>query len=197
MLMTTASLHIKMTQHASTGYLELILGCMFSGKTTKLLEIYNMYLICDIECCVVNYDKDKRYHSELLSTHDKKMIPCINVKNLGEVASRENIDKYDVFLINEGQFFVDVYEVVLDLVQNHGKKVYVCGLDGDYKQQTFGKLLNLIPHCDNYSKLHAICKKCKDGTPASFSKRITTETDQEVIGSDNYIPVCRKCYTSI
>jgi thymidine kinase len=188
----TLRLNFKM----STGYLELILGCMFSGKTTKLLEIYNMYKICEVECCVVNYDKDKRYHEELLSTHDKKMIPCINVKNLREAVTDANVAKYDVFLVNEGQFFMDVDEVVLDLVQTHGKKVYVCGLDGDYKQQTFGKLLNLIPHCDNYSKLHAICKKCKDGTRAAFSKRITSETGQEVIGSDNYIPVCRKCYVS-
>ena len=192
----TTTLNLKMNKNTPAGYLELILGCMFSGKTTKLLEIYNMYRICEVECCVVNYDKDKRYHEELLSTHDKKMIPCINVKNLREALTDVNIVKYDVFLVNEGQFFVDVDEVVLDLVQKHGKKVYVCGLDGDYKQQTFGKLLNLIPHCDNYSKLHAICKVCKDGTPASFSKRITSETDQEVIGSDNYIPVCRKCYIS-
>ena len=192
----TTTLNLKMNKNTPAGYLELILGCMFSGKTTKLLEIYNMYRICEVECCVVNYDKDKRYHEELLSTHDKKMIPCINVKNLREALTDVNIAKYDVFLVNEGQFFVDVDEVVLDLVQKHGKNVYVCGLDGDYKQQTFGKLLNLIPHCDNYSKLHAICKVCKDGTPASFSKRITSETDQEVIGSDNYIPVCRKCYIS-
>jgi len=188
----TTNTHFKM----ATGYLELILGCMFSGKTTKLLEIYNMYKICEIECCVVNYNKDKRYHDELLSTHDKKMIPCINVKNLRESVTDDNLAKYKVFLINEGQFFADVDEVVLELVNVHGKKVYVCGLDGDFKQETFGKLLNLIPHCDNYSKLHAICKKCKDGTPASFSKRVTNETEQEVIGSDNYIPVCRKCYVS-
>lgn len=194
--MTTTLVNFKMNKNTPAGYLELILGCMFSGKTTKLLEIYNMYKICEVECCVVNYDKDKRYHEELLSTHDKKMIPCINVKHLREAVTDVNVAKYDVFLVNEGQFFVDVDEVVLDLVQKHGKKVYVCGLDGDYKQQTFGNLLNLIPHCDNYSKLHAICKVCKDGTPASFSKRITSETDQEVIGSDNYIPVCRKCYIS-
>lgn len=194
--MTTTIVNLKMNKNTPAGYLELILGCMFSGKTTKLLEIYNMYKICEVECCVVNYDKDKRYHEELLSTHDKKMIPCINVKHLREAVTDVNVAKYDVFLVNEGQFFVDVDEVVLDLVQKHGKKVYVCGLDGDYKQQTFGNLLNLIPHCDNYSKLHAICKVCKDGTPASFSKRITSETDQEVIGSDNYIPVCRKCYIS-
>jgi thymidine kinase len=194
--MTTTLVNLKMNKNTPAGYLELILGCMFSGKTTKLLEIYNMYKICEVECCVVNYDKDKRYHEELLSTHDKKMIPCINVKHLREAVTDMNVAKYDVFLVNEGQFFVDVDEVVLELVQKHGKKVYVCGLDGDYKQQTFGNLLNLIPHCDNYSKLHAICKVCKDGTPASFSKRITNETDQEVIGSDNYIPVCRKCYIS-
>lgn len=183
---------MNMTQ--PTGYLELILGCMFSGKTTQLLEMYNMYQICDIEPCVVNYIKDRRYHEDLLSTHDKKMIPCINVKKLSEIVTPEILAKYSVFLINEGQFFDDIDEIVLELVNIHNKKVYVCGLDGDYKQNIFGKLLNLIPHCDKYRKLHAICKKCKDGTLASFSKRISDELGQEVIGSNNYIPVCRKCY---
>lgn len=178
----------------NVGYLELILGCMFSGKTTKLLEIYHMYKICDIECCVINYYKDKRYHEELMSTHDQKMIQCINVKSLADAFTEINIQKYNVFLINEGQFFNDLYDEVLKVVEKYNKKVYVCGLDGDFQQQTFGKLLSLIPKCDNYVKLHAICKLCKNGTLASFSKRITNETGQEVIGSDNYVPVCRKCY---
>ena len=184
------------TRDNGVGYLELILGCMFSGKTTKLLEIYHMYKICDVECCVINYYKDRRYHEELLSTHDHKMIPCINVKCLHDAFTPENIEKYKVFLVNEGQFFTDLYDEIIRMVDVHNKKVYVCGLDGDYNQSSFGTLISLIPKCDNYSKLHAICKMCKDGTPASFSKRITSEKEQEVIGSDNYIPVCRKCYNA-
>jgi thymidine kinase len=78
------------------------------------------------------------------------------------------------------------------LVNEHNKKVYVCGLDGDYQMKKFGQILDLIPICDEVEKLHAICTICK--APASFTKRITQETEQKVIGSDNHIPVCRMCH---
>ena len=74
------------------------------------------------------------------------------------------------------------------------KKVYVCGLDGDFERKKFGQILNLIPLCDKVTKLTSLCSVCKNGAPGIFSKRITLETEQTVVGSDNYIPVCRKCY---
>ena len=77
---------------------------------------------------------------------------------------------------------------------NHNKKVYVCGLDGDFERKKFGQILNLIPLCDKVTKLTSLCSVCKNGAPGIFSKRITLETEQTVVGSDNYIPVCRKCY---
>tara|TARA_Y100000590_G_C15599014_1_gene969251 strand:+ start:244 stop:786 length:543 start_codon:yes stop_codon:yes gene_type:complete len=177
-----------------TGYLELILGCMFSGKTTKLLETYNMYTICDISCCVINSSLDNRYSETNLVTHDNKSIPCIFVEKLENILTKETLNKYNVFLINEGQFFEDLYDSVLKLVDKYHKKVYVCGLDGDFKREKYGQILELIPKSDKFFKLYAICKICKDGTRACFSKRITKETTQTIIGSTNYIPVCRKCY---
>lgn len=183
-----------MNKNMESGYLELILGCMFSGKTTKLLEIYNMYEICEINSYVINYSLDKRYSETQLSTHDKKMIPCVFSDTLTPLLTDSILKKYDVFIINEGQFFEDLYDVVLTLVNTHHKKVYIAGLDGDFKQNKFGDLINLIPHADKYYKLYAICKICKNGTKAVFSKRLTCEDKQTIIGSDNYIPVCRKCY---
>mgnify|MGYP003644223821 CR=1 FL=1 len=176
------------------GYLELILGCMFSGKTTKLLEIYNMYSICDVSCCVINSSLDKRYSNTNLVTHDKKSIPCIFVEKLNSITTPDVLDKYNVFLINEGQFFTDLYDSVIELVCKHHKKVYICGLDGDFQREKYGQILDLIPKSDKFFKLYAICKICKDGTSACFSKRITNENTQTIIGSNNYIPVCRKCY---
>ena len=70
-------------------------------------------------------------------------------------------------------------------------------MDGDFKRNVFGEILQLIPRCDDYLKLHALCAKCKDGTKASFSHRISTENEQISIGSDNYIPLCRKCYENL
>ena len=181
------------SQNDQDGYLVVILGCMFSGKTTRLLEIYNMYTICDISCCVINYKEDTRYSKTKLVTHDKRGIPCIFSESLKD-AINKNIDTYNVFLINEGQFFPDLYENVSYMVNEKNKKVYVCGLDGDYKREKFGSILDLIPLCDKFSKQYAICKMCKNGTKACFSKRISCEKEQTVIGSTNYIPVCRKCY---
>jgi thymidine kinase len=78
----------------------------------------------------------------------------------------------------------------------HGKKVYIAGLDGDFERKKFGALLDLIPLCDKVTKLTSLCSICKDGTPGIFSMRLTKEKEQMLIGNDNYIPVCRACYTS-
>ena len=182
-----------------SGYLEVIFGCMFSGKTTKLIDIYKKYELCDISCVVVNYCKDTRYSNTHLVTHDKKQIPCIFTetldisknKDLHDLVITQNID---VILINEGQFFPSLYENVKYFVEDLHKKVYVCGLDGDFKRKSFGEMTKLIPISDKFYKQYAICKMCKNGTKACFSKRLSYEKNQTVIGSDNYIPVCRKCY---
>jgi thymidine kinase len=100
-----------------------------------------------------------------------------------------------VILINEGQFFPDLYDFVNELLKAD-KKVYVCGLDGDFERKKFGNILDLIPLCDKVRKLTSLCSICKDGTPAIFSMRLTEEKEQTIVGSDNYIPVCRKCYKS-
>ena len=180
-------------------YLEIILGSMFSGKTSRLVEIYKQCKFCNIPVIVINHSCDNRYDDELLSTHDKIKIPCIKTNNLFEFWHKYYLDndndirKAEVILINEGQFFTDLYEVVDDMLKE-GKKVYVCGLDGDFKRHKFGQILDLIPLCDKVTKLTSLCSICKNGTPGIFSKRITTEKEQTIVGSDNYIPVCRICY---
>jgi thymidine kinase len=78
----------------------------------------------------------------------------------------------------------------------HKKKIYVGGLDGDFERKKFGQILDLIPICDNVRKITSLCSLCKDGTRGIFSMRLTSETEQTVVGSDNYIPVCRDCYDS-
>ena len=75
-----------------------------------------------------------------------------------------------------------------------GNKVYVCGLDGDFQRKKFGQILDLIPLCDKVTKLTSLCSICKNGKAGIFSMRLTVETCQTLVGSDNYIPVCRECY---
>lgn len=187
------------------GYLELIIGPMFCGKTSKLLEIYKQCKFCNIPVTIINHSIDKRYHETMVSTHDKIMAPCIQANKLSEIWLNDNqlvdndsynlLKKSDVILINEGQFFSDLYEVVVDML-NKNKRVYICGLDGDFERKKFGSVLDLIPLCDKVTKLTSLCSLCKDGTPGIFSMRLTNEREQTVVGSDNYIPVCRKCYNN-
>lgn len=177
---------------ALTGYLEIILGPMYSGKTTRLVQHFKKFSYIGYNVAVINYIADIRYTETLLSTHDQIMLPCTFAETLDSVKSITHTA--DVILINEGQFFEDIYDQVKDLVENRNKIVYICGLDGDFKRNKFGRLLDLIPYCDNVSKLWSLCAYCKNGTPGIFSHRISQETTQVVIGSDNYAPLCRVCY---
>jgi thymidine kinase len=191
----------------SSGYLEIILGPMFSGKTSKLLEIYKQCEFCNIKVAVLNHSADTRYHESMLSTHDKIMIPCIqtafidsvwNYSDLesayGSLASQHMSLRFaDVILINEAQFFPDLFDCVSDMLKEK-KKVYICGLDGDFERKKFGTIIDLIPLCDKVTKLTSLCSLCKNGEPGIFSLRLTKERGQMLIGSDNYIPVCRMCY---
>ena len=184
--------NINMSSPYQSGYLEIILGSMFSGKSTRLVEVYKQCKFCNISVTVINHTIDNRYDNELLSTHDKVKIPCLQAKTLTDIWNEE-VKKSDVILINEGQFFPDLYEVVVDMLACK-KKIYICGLDGDFERKKFGSILDLIPLCDKVTKLTSLCSQCKDGTPGIFSMRLTSEKEQTVVGSDNYIPVCRKCY---
>jgi thymidine kinase len=200
----------NMSSFKETAYLEIILGSMYSGKTSRIVEIYKQCKFCDISVAVINHSIDNRYDDDLLSTHDHVKIPCIkteklfdvwshyidmenNVKNIPRIKDKFKIFISNVILINEGQFFPDLEEFVKKLLEN-GKKIYICGLDGDFKRNKFGQILDLIPLCDKVIKLTSLCSICKDGTAGIFSKRITSENIQTVVGSDNYIPVCRNCY---
>lgn len=173
------------------GRLDLFIGPMFSGKTTKLINIYNDCIQANRSVVAINYTADTRYHTTLLSTHDQRMIPCIQCTYLAEITSNNQVMNSEVVLINEGQFFPDIYETIIRLVEEYNKHVVVCGLDGDFKRSKFGQLCELIPLCDSITKLTAICD-C--GQPSIFSHRTSLETTQVVIGSSNYKPVCRHCY---
>jgi thymidine kinase len=186
---------IEGNETGMSGYLELIIGPMYSGKTSKLLELYKQFTFCGIKTMVINYHEDTRYSATHLSTHDKIMIPCRQARTLNVDITTHNKEFTDaqVILINEGQFFEDIVNWTKCAVETHKKTVYICGLDGDFKRQKFGSWLDLIPLCDKVSKLHSYCSQCKK-KPAIFSHRLSSEKEQVLIGSDCYVPLCRACY---
>ena len=198
----------NMENYDDCGYLEIIKGPMFSGKTTRLLDRYKKFSYCGIPMLVINYANDTRYSETELSTHDKQMIPCTRVYLLSDIIDLSNFDNKKintveqqfidskVILINEGQFFTDIVKWVTIAVEKHHKQIYICGLNTDFKRNTFGDWLNLERLSDNVVQLQAFCSNCKK-RPALFSHRLTNESTIEVIGSESYIPVCRKCYNDI
>jgi len=166
--------------------LNLIIGPMFSGKTTELLRVAKRLSSINLKVLLLNFSEDIRYSTTNMLTHDKEGLPCKFINNFNEL----NYDNYDIICINEGQFFTGLLKFCKEALQKN-KTIYICGLDGDYKQEKFGEIIDLIPLCDSINKLHAFCNICKDGTKAHFTKRITNNKEQKLIGTNEYIPVCR------
>lgn len=198
---------LKTMTEIKKAYLEIILGPMFSGKTTELIEIHKTFISSGYKVAVINHSADTRYHETMLSTHDKEMIPCIQTSSIDSIwnycdlesayddlaAQHMKLRWADVVLINEAQFFDDLVPCVLDMLKEN-KKVYVYGLDGDFQRRKFGSILELIPYSDATRKKTSFCHYCANGTAGIFTMRLTGEMQQTLVGSDNYAPVCRGCY---
>lgn len=172
------------------GELHLIVGCMFSGKTTELLRIAKRLKSIGQNVALINYVEDKRYSTTDVTTHDK--YSCVDIEShyTNDLDSLDD-KNYHVICINEAQFFTGLKTFCIDLL-TRSKIVYVSGLDGDFKQQPFGEILELIPLCNTITRLHAFCKVCRNANPAYFTKRLTDSKEQKLIGTEEYIPVCRE-----
>jgi len=175
------------------GRLELIMGCMFSGKSTELIRRLKRYKAINKQVLVINSAKDTRSTEQVLKTHDGVTFNCIKTNNLNEIFKSEDFRNVEIIGIDEGQFFNGLYDFVIGSLKLD-KHVIVASLDGDSNQETFGETLSLIPIADEVDKLKAFCMECNDGTPAPFSKRIIMQNEgQELIGdNDFYRAVCRK-----
>jgi len=181
--------------------LELIIGPMFAGKSTEIIKKIKMYNILEKKVLVINHSINNRYGHKGVSTHDENKIEnSINVETLQQLEN-EYYDYFiecDVVIIDELQFFNDAFTKITEWLDKYDKKIIGAGLISDFEKKPFGDVLKLIPHAEDILKLNALCKKCKNGTKACFSKRITNTSnnnDQIMVGSNNsYEAVCRKHY---
>lgn len=165
--------------------LTLILGPMYSGKTTTLINLINK----SDNHIAYKHNSDDRYQMNSIISHDNKAKKCIPVANISEIL--KDVDKYNNIFIDEGQFFTDLYENVKILIAAN-KSVFISGLDGDFKQEPFGNgdLLKLIPFADEIIMLKSKCYICSND--ARFTKRLVNDNEQILIGSNKlYQPVCR------
>ena len=183
------------------GSLKIIMGPMFSGKTEMLIEEHNEelnklpYDESREKIIAYNYFKDTRYGDNIISSHNGKLISSINIQILSEIFKDEKFKKRTHIFINEAQFFPDLKDSVIKLVEQHNKYVTICGLDSDFKREKFGQIWDLIPYADNVTKLYGKCNNCDN--KSLFTHRISYETEQEVVGNNNYVPLCRSCYINI
>jgi thymidine kinase len=183
-------------------YLRLYIGSMFSGKTTALLtEIRRYQSICKSTIVVNNSLDKKRYNNETctgIKSHDNQVRSGIHVDSLAELTSKPEFERADVVVIDEAQFYPDLYEFIRDSVQSPSvKKIFIVGgLCGDSELDTFGQIHQLLPLADEIIKLNAYCSQCQDGTPASFTVRNKLKNDGQILvgGKDMYQPVCRYHY---
>ena len=179
------------------GKIDIIVGCMFSGKTTELIRRIRRINHINKNVMVINYHQDTRYGENKIFTHDREGIDSIQVMKLNEI-TENHYDKYkdvDVIGINEWQYFPDLFEFCKNACEKDHKTIIVSGLDGDYLRKPFGQILDLIPISNSVQRLNAFCQLCKDGTPAYFTRRIVNSNEKILIGGiDSYIPVCRYHY---
>ena len=170
------------------GKINLILGPMFSGKTSELIRRFKRYKLAGKNTILIKFKNDTRYDTEKISTHDNVKIDAIKCEFLNEIDSV--IDIYDIICIDEIQFFKDA-SFYCDKWANMGKIVEACGLNGDYKREPFEQISLLIPKIESVILLTAIDKYT--GDEACFTKRIINSNETILIGGeDTYEAVSRK-----
>jgi thymidine kinase len=179
--------------------LEIIMGPMFAGKSSAILSRVRRARTLSWNCFLVTCAIDTRYDlsGASIMTHDKEGISAIGVKSLEGVKEMKDYKDSKLVIIEEGQFFPDLFDFVINAVDKEKKDVVVVGLDGDSDRKPFGKILDLIPYCDKVTKLTSLCKRCGDGTPAIFSACVKGDKHGQQVcvgGADMYEPMCRKHY---
>ncbi|KAF6997322.1 hypothetical protein CFC21_013557 [Triticum aestivum] len=183
-------------REAQSGEIHVIVGPMFAGKTTALLRRVQAEAGTGRTVALIKSDKDNRYGLDSVVTHDGTKMACWALPELStfqDKLGREAYDKVDVIGIDEAQFFDDLHDFCSKAADHDGKIVVVAGLDGDYKRNKFGSVLDIIPLANSVTKLTARCELCD--RRASFTLRKTQETRTELIGgADVYMPVCRQHY---
>ena len=174
-----------------SGWIEVICGPMFSGKTEELIRRLVRAQIAKQRVAIFKPITDNRFSGDYIVSHNQRKIKSIQVKNTQVI--KDYHDKADVFGIDEAQFFDSSILTVCRILANSGKRVVIAGLEKDYQAKSFGAMPDLLIDAEYITKVNAICMQC--GDPANFSHRISSEKKQVVVGeTDKYEALCRRCY---
>jgi len=176
------------------GKIQLILGPMFSGKSSELLRRIRRYKLANKRVIVIKHELDlQRTESSYLATHDQQIYEAVTYDKLESgLKEYSNFEDYDIIGIDEGQFFSDL-ALFSDKMANLGKIVIISALHSTFERKAFDYITQLIPLCEDITTLTAICKRCS--ADASFNYRIGQSKELIFIGNEeSYIPLCRSCY---
>lgn len=174
------------------GWIEVICGSMFSGKTEELIRRLKRVEIANLRVEIFKPSVDMRYDDIKIVSHDANKIQSTPVANSQTILLLAQ--DVDVVGIDEAQFFDDQITTVCEQLAFNGIRVIVAGLDMDYQGKPFGQMPNLLAIADYITKLHAICMKC--GNIANVSYRKVAVSGQVLLGEkDIYEPRCRVCAT--
>lgn len=186
--------HSEIIETHRSGWIEVIVGSMFSGKTEELIRRLKRAQIAKLKVEIFKPKIDVRYSDQEVVSHDATSIQSTPVdasENLMMLASGN-----DVVGIDEAQFFDQNLVRVCNQLANQGVRVIVAGLDMDFQGKPFGPIPQILATAEYVSKVHAICVKC--GGLAQFSHRVVKKQDLVLLGEkDEYEPLCRNCYLGV
>ena len=173
------------------GWIEVICGSMFSGKTEELIRRLRRARIANLKVEIFKPAIDLRYNDQNIVSHDENAIPSTPIENSQTILLLA--EDVNVIGIDEAQFFDNLLPDVCDQLALRGTRIIVAGLDMDYLGKPFGPMPSLLAKADYLTKLHAICLKC--GNIANYSYRKTPQETQLMLGEKNlYEPRCRHCW---
>jgi len=175
--------------HGKTGWIEVICGPMFSGKSEELIKRLRRAQIAKRRVQIFKHGSDVRYDTTSIVSHSQQSIPGVAVTDVRRILDMVD-DRTELVAIDEGQFFTDDIVAVANTLANRGKRVIVAGLDLDYMGNPFGPMPQLLCSAEYVTKQLAICMIC--GDPANFTQRLTRDTEQVVVGAEKtYEARCR------
>ncbi|MBK6338699.1 MAG: thymidine kinase [Bacteroidetes bacterium] len=182
---------IEPQRNIKTGWIEVICGSMFSGKTEELIRRLKRAIIAKQKVEIFKPSIDTRYDENDVVSHNSNSIASTPVTNAQSILLLSN--DIDVVGIDEAQFFDDQLPQVCQVLANKGIRVIIAGLDMDFKGQPFGTMPALLAMAEYVTKVNAICMKC--GGIASHSFRLINEDATVLLGEkESYEPRCRKCF---
>lgn len=174
-----------------TGWIEVVCGSMFSGKTEELIRRIRRAQFANLDVTIFKPTVDTRDKKNTVVSHDDTTIDCKTIKRASEIYKLSKSCR--VVGVDEAQFFDDEIVEVCNNLANHGVRVIVAGLDMDYKGVPFKNMANLMATSEYVTKVHAICPKT--GGLAQYSYRKTKSKKRILVGKSNeYMPLSRAAY---